>query len=239
MARLIGRCTEKLSVVSLGAKNRRFHEVVRRGYSGKMVDDELIIRHVIYDLDGTLVDSALDFDRMRCEMNLPRGAPILETLAQMPPGEAQRGWEIVERHELRGAERAVPYPGVLEFLAALAKAHVRQAVLTRNSRIVAHTMLRLIPFPFDMVVTRDDGPVKPDPQAVWRICESWKVAPGEVAIIGDSRFDMETGRRAGAWNVLYTRQREVNALPFADQAHFHLSSFNEIERFIAWLAQPG
>ena len=44
------------------------------------------VRGIIFDLDGTLVDSRLDFDAMRHEMGLPTGIPILEGLAAIPDG---------------------------------------------------------------------------------------------------------------------------------------------------------
>src|SRR5258706_15978924 len=47
------------------------------------------IRGLIFDLDGTLVDSRLDFDLMRQEMELPAG-PILEGFAALPPAQAWR-----------------------------------------------------------------------------------------------------------------------------------------------------
>jgi HAD superfamily hydrolase (TIGR01549 family) len=196
------------------------------------------IRYLIFDLDGTLVDSGLDFDLMRAEMGLPHGVPILESLADMDAEEARRCWEIVERHELAGAERAVLFPGVAEFLHALAARGVRMAVLTRNSRIIAETMLRRVPFRFDRLVTREDAPIKPDPQAVLGICAHWSASPRETAIIGDSRYDLETGRRAGVFNVLYTGGRDTAALDYASWAHYVLESFHHTERFLAWLTQP-
>lgn len=45
-------------------------------------------RGVIFDLDGTLVDSGLDFDSMRREMGLDPGTPILESLATLPEQDA-------------------------------------------------------------------------------------------------------------------------------------------------------
>ncbi|HIA63686.1 MAG TPA: HAD family hydrolase, partial [Planctomycetaceae bacterium] len=39
---------------------------------------------IIFDIDGTLIDSGLDFDLIRAEMNLPAGAAILESLEQLP-----------------------------------------------------------------------------------------------------------------------------------------------------------
>jgi HAD superfamily hydrolase (TIGR01509 family) len=196
-----------------------------------------MIRHLVYDLDGTLIDSALDFDQMRLEMGLPHGAPILETLAHMPAEEAQRCWSIVERHELEGAERASPYPGVIEFITSLAEHGVRQAVLTRNSRAVAEAMLRHIPFTFDVLVTRDEGPIKPDPRSIWRICAHWGVAAQHSAMIGDSHFDMETGRRAGARNVLIVHRREKLRPELALMADLVLHAFDQHESFLAWLNQ--
>lgn len=198
----------------------------------------LIIRHLIYDLDGTLVDSALDFDLMRHELGLPLGSPILETLATMPPHQARQCWEVVERHELAGAERAVLFSGVADFVKTMHENGVRQAVLTRNSRTVAESMLRLLPFRFDLVVTRDEAPTKPDPQTVRRIREFWGASPATTAIIGDSRFDMETGRRAGVYNVLYLRGRDSTTLDFASWAHLVIESFENASEFLAWLADP-
>ena len=44
------------------------------------------IRGIIFDMDGTLVDSRLDYDAIRREMGLPAGMPILEGLEQVPDG---------------------------------------------------------------------------------------------------------------------------------------------------------
>jgi HAD superfamily hydrolase (TIGR01509 family) len=197
------------------------------------------IRYLIFDLDGTLVDSALDFDLMRREIGLPQGAPILESLQSMEADAARHGWSVVERHELAGAERAVPFAGAAELVAALAARGVRQAVLTRNSRPVAEAMLRHVPFAFDRVVTREHGPVKPDPNSIWRLCEFWGASLEETAMVGDSRFDMETGRRAGVYNVLYARGRDVASLAFSTWADYVLYSFEAKDEFFGWLGQPG
>jgi phosphoglycolate phosphatase len=173
---------------------------------------------------------------MREEIGLPRGAPILETLAEAPPDQAARGWKVVEQHELAGAERAVRFAGAAEFVQTLAERGVRQAVLTRNSRLVAEKMLRLLPRVFERVVTREEGPVKPNPEAVWRICEQWGADVRRTALVGDSRFDVETGRRAGTLNVLFRRGRDLRRLEFAPLADHVLDSFANPEGFLQWLA---
>src|SRR5438128_1855995 len=114
------------------------------------------IRGVIFDLDGTLVDSRLDFDLMRREMGLPEGLPLLEAIAELSPSEAERCWGILHQHEERGAREATLYQGVPEFLAALAERDLRRAVFTRNSRRHTLATLARLELEFDPVVSRED-----------------------------------------------------------------------------------
>jgi HAD superfamily hydrolase (TIGR01509 family) len=187
---------------------------------------------IIFDMDGTLVDSGLDFAAMRREMGLPDGVPLLETLENLNAAESARCRAILHRHEEAGAERASVLPGVPQFLERLRGLGVRRAVFTRNSRRVAEATLTRCGLKFDLVVTRDDGPVKPDPWAIRHICEVWGVAPGQVAVIGDYRFDIEAGIRAGTRTVFFTRGRSGENLPGADLAEFHLDSFQETDRLL-------
>ena len=94
----------------------------------------MAIRGAIFDLDGTLVDSGLDFDQMRREMNLAPGLPLLEAIEQLPAAHAERCWAILAEHELAGARRSTLYPGVREFVHALEVRGLRRAIFTRNSR---------------------------------------------------------------------------------------------------------
>lgn len=161
-------------------------------------------RGMIFDLDGTLVDSALDFDAMRRDMGLPPGRPILEALAEVPAGPVKdRMLIVLAEHEAAGAERATLFPGVAETLALLHSEAIPVGILTRNSRPTTTRVIERLGLRFDTVLTREDAPPKPDPTGLLMICERWQLVPAAVPFCGDYRFDLEAGRRAGMRAVLY------------------------------------
>jgi len=192
------------------------------------------IRGLIFDLDGTLVDSQLDFDLMREEMELPPGR-ILESIAALPPERAERCMAILQRHEVAGAERATLLPGVELLLQRAAERAIPIGIVTRNSRETSLAMLTRLQIRHDVLVPRDDGPIKPDPWGVRLICEKWNVPARDVVMIGDYLFDVLSGRGAGTRTVLLTHPVPPHEYPNEEQADLLLSSLAEHERLMEWL----
>lgn len=193
-----------------------------------------MIRGLIFDLDGTLVDSGLDFDLMRREMKLPAKQPILEALAHLSEPRRSECRAIMERHEREGAERATLMPGVAELMRALDERNLRRGVFTRNGREAAFLTLNRLGLRFDTIVARDDAPPKPDPTGIWKICESWELRPDEVCMVGDYRFDIEAGRNAGARTACYAARRRLAEIE-AWGAGFSIECFSQPDEFLAWL----
>jgi HAD superfamily hydrolase (TIGR01509 family) len=197
------------------------------------------IRGAIFDLDGTLVDSGLDFDLMRSQMGLEPKVPILEALYDLDDHDSQRRWAILSRHELLGVERATLFPGAVEFFHELEGRNIHRAVLTRNSRASALATLARFEIEVHALHAREDGPVKPDPSGIWRICEKWGLRPDQCVMIGDYRFDIEAGRNAGAHTVLFTGGRQHSQLAPHEQPDFTLSSFADPAGFWDWLERKA
>ena len=160
-------------------------------------------RAVIFDLDGTLADSALDFDAIRDEIGLRPGIPILEQLADATGPERARAEVIMRRHERQAIASATLTDGCAELLAHLDALSVPTGILTRNIREVVDTFARSFGFSFRAIYTREDGPPKPSPDGVLALCDKLGSRPDETLTVGDYKFDMLAGRRAGCRTVLF------------------------------------
>jgi len=161
---------------------------------------------VIFDLDGTLIESELDFDLIRAEIGLRPGLPILEQLEGADPAQRARAETIMRRHEREAIGRARLVDGCLDLLARLDALSLPTAILTRNVREVVDTFARTFGFAFRATYTREDGPPKPSPAGVLALCERLGTAPAHTLVVGDYKFDILAGRRAGCPTALVTTQ---------------------------------
>ncbi len=176
-----------------------------------------IIRAVLFDFDGTLTrPGALDFDTLRRELGVPRHEAILEYLDRLPPGEEREAKHaFLKRHERAAAEQSVPNTGAEEVLARLEKMGLSVAVFTRNSAGAVDAALKRFSqkrarSDFAVFVTREEGPVKPEPDSVPHVARLLGVDPTEIMVVGDHLFDVKAGRPAGSWTCLVSPARAGN-----------------------------
>jgi HAD superfamily hydrolase (TIGR01549 family) len=159
-------------------------------------------RVVIFFLDGTLTEEIVDFSGMRGEIGVPEGMGVLEYMKALPPAERQKAEEILHGHEIKAAETCRVQPGAAEVLAGLRKRGIAVALLTRNSRTCAETVLGRHTLAMDYVATREHLPHKPHRDSILNITRHFGVLPEQTLMVGDYLYDMQTAQAAGADAVL-------------------------------------
>jgi len=186
------------------------------------------IRGLAFDLDGTLVDSRLNFEAIRVELGFPRGTGLLEHIETMTDQAAiQAAHGVIHRHEIEGAVAATWMPGACRMLHALRQRGFPVAILTRNMRAATQRMIEGLGIPVDLVLTRDDCRPKPDPEGLLRIADQWGLDAVNMAYVGDYIFDLEAARNAGMAACLYSNTRNAR---FRAQADWVISHFDELTR---------
>lgn len=184
---------------------------------------------VIFDLDGTLTEPALDFDAIRAEIGGVTG-PILEAMARMTPSERNRAEAILVDHERVAAERATLHDGAVDILPALRERGFCTAILTRNTRATVNRILERFDLAVDAVRTREDGAIKPSAEPVLSICNELRADPRRSWMVGDYLFDILSGKAAGAKTVLMMGAGPEP--PFADQADFTIRRLGELRQIV-------
>jgi phosphoglycolate phosphatase len=178
------------------------------------------VRALIFDLDGTLIDSKVDLANSVNAMlqNMERTPLPFETiysyvgngasvLVQRAMGESATPQEteaalvfFLAYYRQHMLDTTVTYPGVREALAQL-KQH-RMAVLTNKPVRISKAILEGLGLAhyFDFVYGGNSFETKkPDPHGANTLLRDWAANANEAMLVGDSAVDVRTARNAGIW----------------------------------------
>lgn len=177
------------------------------------------IKAVIFDLDGTLLDTLGDLTSavnaaMR-HYNFPLlseddvcarvGNGVRRLIERSAPTDTTSSIiddclkRFQEHYEAHLVERTHPYQGIPAVIEAFHSRGVRMAVLSNKYQAAADRLVSHY-FPSQMALTRGEipgVPRKPDPTSTQQILSMLNVQPDEVLYIGDSDVDMQTATAAG------------------------------------------
>ncbi|MDN3379516.1 MULTISPECIES: HAD family hydrolase [unclassified Pseudoalteromonas] len=184
------------------------------------------IKGVIFDLDGTLVSSELDFTLIKAQLGCPDEQDLLSHIAGLPsPYMREEAMNIVHQHELIDAQHASLLPGVANTVAHLKKIGIPMAIVTRNYDRAAALKLKNNPLPIQTVLTRSDAPPKPDPSALNAIATLWQLEQSNLLYVGDYLYDIQAAQNANMRSCLYAPDKVPE---YAEQADYILHHFNEL-----------
>lgn len=176
---------------------------------------------IIFDLDGTLIDSIVDIAKCGNEALASMGFPghSVETykalvgdgivgLASKVLPHAERNDDTITKfveiyralYASNWARTTAPYPGIEALLSELVSRGVKLAVLSnKRDDFTKICVERLLPETTFVEIRGESEvtPKKPDPRGALEVASQMGVPPSRCLFVGDSEIDAETARRAG------------------------------------------
>jgi phosphoglycolate phosphatase len=199
-----------------------------KGHKGVEVDHPFLveygvgIRLLIFDLDGTLIDSSVDISHALNHTIRPYGladVTVEETISLIGEGVARLIGKLIEQrapgldlptlierftayYSAHLTDHTTAYPGTEKVLQALEGR--RKAVITNKHESLSRQILEALDLLkyFDYLAGGDTNPErKPSPLPVLNVLARFDTLPGEALLVGDSIYDIEAGRAAGVRTV--------------------------------------
>jgi phosphoglycolate phosphatase len=209
------------------------------------------IKLIIFDLDGTLVNSSVDITNALNYAIGPYGLEeltVAKTISLVGEGitnlisrlVGQYGPDrtravlnrFLDHYSAHLTDFTLPYPGVRETLETLGD--YRKAVISNKREDLSRRLLENLALAhyFDFIWGSDSVPEKkPSPVPVLEMLKKVGCGPDEAVIVGDSNFDIEAGRAAGVRTVAVSYGfRDVSLLKGAD---FIIDSMTELPSRLA------
>lgn len=202
------------------------------------------IKAVLFDLDGTLADTALDLggalNRLLREQNLPEVAmdDIRPVASHGASGLIKLGMNIDKTHPEHGQLRqryldlyetcfdqdTVLFDGINDLITAISARGLKWGIITNKPHTFTHRLVPQLGFSVapDVVVSGDTtGEAKPSVKPMLYACEQIDVEPQACLYVGDAERDMLAGKNAGMKTVLvswgYIHQDDQTEDWFADE----------------------
>ena len=198
---------------------------------------KMLLQAVLFDFDGTLTEPGiLDFQAIRKALKCPPELLILEYIEQLTDVEKHsQAIRILESFETNAAEHCRANEGAEEIIPFLKSESLKLGIITRNSLRSVLMALKSFRYvnesDFNVIITRDNSvKPKPDPGGILMAADRMHVSANQILVVGDYRFDVEAGHRAGTRTV-FLDNRKTTQYP-EPPADFTIHHLNELKNII-------
>jgi phosphoglycolate phosphatase len=175
---------------------------------------------IIFDLDGTLVNTLGDISAATNHALAGAGFPVLPreryaeiagqglrkliSLALPPAAVDEKTVDTLFHNTLvyyrtHPADYSEPYPGIPELIAELRNKRIKTAVLSNKADVLSQMVIgKFFPLGSFNIIRGEmpNFPRKPDPTSTWEIITELDSSPRETLFVGDSEVDVETAHAA-------------------------------------------
>lgn len=183
-----------------------------------------LIKAVLFDLDGTLLDTATDFmnalnelraeeklpplpyEQVRCQVSHGGHALVRLSFGTLPPAEHEVMWKrLLDLYRKRIAQHTRLFEGGDEMLTELERRGLQWAIVTNKPGWLTDALLVEVNLHkrARAVVSGDTFPErKPHPRGLLHVAEVLGVKPSECVYVGDAERDAQAAQAAGMYSLI-------------------------------------
>lgn len=180
------------------------------------------IKAIIFDLDGTLIDSVDDLansvNHTLAKLDLPLhtreeikgfvGDGVQKLIKRsLGDASAERFGDaftiFMEHYGAHCTDNTLLYPGVAEILPELAQNYYLGLITNKSIKfsITILQVLGIYSYFKEVLGGNSLSTKKPDPEGIFYMADKWGLTPGQIVMVGDHATDIEVGQRAGCKTV--------------------------------------
>lgn len=219
----------------------------------------LMLKAIIFDLDGTLINLAFDYKKAKAEvisflinskvdenildenksiyLNIEAAINYLkkEFSEEYAKIIKEKAFEIVDKYEKQEIGKTSLNDNALDLINCIKSKGMKIAICTNNSSYTTFSILNKLNIAnlMDVVITRDDvEKLKPYPDPLLLACKKLNINPNEALYVGDSIVDLLTAKAAGT-QFIFISKNEIEIKETYENFNFKkVKSLNEIKEII-------